>query len=160
MKPREEFTSSAGFFFVALKVYRRKLRMGSQTERILISAPNKTGEVFVREVMRMKLPFALLVNNKAERDKYKEIGAKDWILLDTIDQSTWSLPEIPVGKVFLFETSQTLCCRYIQICRTWTAKPIYVITQESRPRLIYKGLGAAYVIHTHSNEVSFLTEML
>ncbi|MDF2669314.1 MAG: hypothetical protein K0R67_1620 [Paenibacillus sp.] len=128
-------------------------------ERILVSAPNRTGELFIRELIRNNVAFAALVNNRAEMDKLKQIGVKEWVMLDTIDQTTWILPDFPVGKVFLFETSQTLCCRYIQICRTWTVKPIYVITHTNHPRLIYKGLGAAYVIHTYSSEVSFLAEL-
>lgn len=132
--------------------------MESCTERILVSAPNKTGEAFIRELIRRGIPFAALVNNRTEMDRLKEIGVRDWIVLDTVDQTTWMIPEYGIGKVFLFETSQTLCCRYIQICRTWTVKPIYVITHSNAPRLIYKGLGAAYVIHTHSYEVNFLMD--
>lgn len=134
--------------------------MESLMERILVSAPNKTGEAFIRELIRRDIPFAAMVNNRTEMDRLKEIGVKDWIELDTVDQSTWMIPEYTVGQVFLFETSQTLICRYIQICRTWTVKPIYVVTHSIHPRLIYKGLGADYVIHTNNYEVSFLMESI
>jgi len=46
----------------------------------------------------------------------------------------------------------------IEICRSWTGKPIYVITGSGNPRLIYKGLGVNYVIHSNSDDVSFLLD--
>ncbi|MFD0680560.1 MULTISPECIES: hypothetical protein [unclassified Paenibacillus] len=129
-----------------------------QQEFILVSAPNKTGEGFICQLIRQGLPFAAIANNKGEKQRLDGLGVKNIILIDTIEQAKWKIPELPIGKIFLFEQSMNLCCRYIQICRSWTVKPIYVITHTSNPRLIYKGLGATYVIHTTSEDVSFLVQ--
>lgn len=130
--------------------------MEKQEDYILVSAPNKMGEIFVRKLMAQQQAFAVIVNNKREGEEYKRIGVKHIIMVDSGDESTWQIPELPVGIVYLFESSLNLCCRYIQICRSWTSKPIYVITRSDNPRLVYKGLGASYIIHTHSSDVSFL----
>ncbi|TDF96311.1 hypothetical protein [Paenibacillus piri] len=122
----------------------------------LVSAPNKAGEAFICHLMRQGLPFAALTNNKSEKQRLERIGVSRIVIIDTASQSKWAVPQFPVGKVFLFEQSLNLCCRYIQICRSWTAKPIYVITGVSSPRLVYKGLGANYVIHSTGEDVSFL----
>ncbi|MFB6365972.1 hypothetical protein ACFCP7_18215 [Paenibacillus elgii] len=130
--------------------------MEQEQQTILVSAPNKPGEAFIRQLQFGSIPFAVIVNNKAEQARLQELGAERIVIVDTNEENTWLLPEWPVGKVFLFENSLTLCCRYIRICRSWTSEPLYVITQSNNPRLIYKGLGANYVIYTNSNEVSFL----
>ncbi|CAG7649281.1 hypothetical protein ACFQI7_26760 [Paenibacillus allorhizosphaerae] len=134
--------------------------MDSRQRFILVSAPNKAGEAFVRLLMTHRLPFAAIANNKRERARMKELGVERIILVDTTEESTWQLPDFPIGKIFLFESSFTLCCRYIRICSSWSSEPTYVITHSNHPRLIYKGLGASFVIHTNSDEVSFLLHAL
>ncbi|MCM3268907.1 hypothetical protein [Paenibacillus elgii] len=130
--------------------------MEQEQQYILVSAPNKPGEAFIRQLKFGSIPFAVIVNNKAEQTRLQELGVERMVMVDTNEENTWIVPEWPVGKVFLFENSLTLCCRYIRICRTWTSEPLYVITQSNHPRLIYKGLGANYVIYTNTGEVSFL----
>jgi hypothetical protein len=133
--------------------------MGQQ-QVILVSAPNKAGEAFIRGLMANRLPFAAIANNRAEHKRLEDLGVKSIILMDTTQENTWLVPDFPIGKVFLFETSLNLSCRYIRVCRTWTSKPIYVITRSANPRLIYKGLGASYVIYTNGDDVSFLLQSL
>ncbi|MBP1989958.1 hypothetical protein [Paenibacillus eucommiae] len=123
---------------------------------IFVSAPNKAGENFLQMLRCRGFAYAALTNNENEAKRLLESGVKHLVMVDTSEHKTWILPEFPVGSIFLFETSVTLCCRYIQICRKWTTKPIYVITHSCNPRLIYKGLGADYVIYTHSEDLSFL----
>ncbi|MDF2962395.1 MAG: hypothetical protein K0S39_4130 [Paenibacillus sp.] len=125
---------------------------------VLVSAPNKTGEGFIQQLIRQEVPFAAIANNKGEKRRLEELGVKQILMVDTTEQKKWKMPEFSVGKVFLFEQSMNLCCRYIQLCRAWTTKSIYVITHTSSPRLVYKGLGAAYVIHTTGDDVSFLIQ--
>jgi hypothetical protein len=129
-----------------------------QQEMILVSAPNKTGEGFIRQLMKQGLRVAAIANNRGEKQRLVDIGVKNILMVDTIEHSNWLIPEFSIGKVFIFELSLNLCCRYIQMCRKWTSQPIYVITHTSNPRLVYKGLGAAYVIHTTSEDVSFLIQ--
>ncbi|MDF2713415.1 MAG: hypothetical protein K0R28_340 [Paenibacillus sp.] len=134
--------------------------MEKQQEVILVSAPNKAGEAFIRQLMIHGLPFAVIANNKREKQRLEEIGVRKIIMVDTTEETRWTIPEYSTGKAFLFETSLNLSCRYIQLCKNWTSKPIYVITHSGNSRLIYKGLGANYVIHTNSDDVSFLVHSL
>lgn len=134
--------------------------MDQSREIIIVSAPNKTGEEFIIQLIQSGIPFAAIANNKAEQDRLQELGVRHLIRIDTSNEHTWILPEFHVGKVFLFESSLNLCCRYLRICRTWTSQPIYVVTHSSNPRLIYKGLGATYVLHTNNSNVSFLISSL
>lgn len=132
--------------------------MNATQEYILVSAPNKTGESFIRMLMTKDIPFAVITNSKGEQSRLARLGVEHIIFIDTNEYESWILPELPIGKVFLFESSLNLCCRFIQICRTWTSRNICVVTHNSNPRLVYKGLGADEVIHTPSHEVSFLVE--
>lgn len=125
---------------------------------ILVSAPNKTGEDFIRQLVAKKQPCAAIVNNKEEMRRLESIGVKNFVIVKTSREETWTMPDYEIGKVILFESSLNLCCRYIDMCRPWTAKPIYVITRTSKPRLVYKRLGATYVIHTHTEDISFLID--
>lgn len=131
-----------------------------QQQVVLVSAPNKAGEEFIRRLMANRMPFAAIANNRAEQKRLEDFGVNRIILLDTTQESTWLVPDFPIGKVFLFESSLNLSCRYIRVCRTWTSRPIYVITRSANPRLIYKGLGASYVIYTNGDDVSFLIDRL
>lgn len=129
-------------------------------ELLLVSAPNKMGEAFIRQLLAHQLPFAAIVNNKREEERMAELGVKHFLFVDTADPLHWEVPLFPVGKVFLFESSFNLCCRYIQMCRRWTAHPIYVMTCTNHPRLVYRGLGASYVIHSNGDEIPFLIQSL
>lgn len=131
-----------------------------EPEYILVSAPNHTGEGFIRHLIAQGFPVAAIVNNSEEKRRMELLGVKRILMVDTKDINTWTVPDFSVGKVFLFERSFTLCCRYIQLCRKWTSKPIYVITHTNNPRMIYKAVGANYIIYTTSSEVSFLGRML
>ncbi|MEK8132846.1 hypothetical protein WMW72_33695 [Paenibacillus filicis] len=130
--------------------------MVHQREWILVSAPNKAGELFISQLLARQIPCAAIVNNRVEQERVTRIGVKISHLVDTKNEVTWIMPEFPVGQVFLFENSVTLCCRYLQICSKWTTKPITIITHSSSPRLMYRNLGARNIIHTSSQDVSFL----
>ncbi|MGF7050510.1 hypothetical protein J2T13_005059 [Paenibacillus sp. DS2015] len=134
--------------------------MKVQQDVMIVSAPNVIGEAFIRQLIRYKIPFAAITNNKIERERLKKMGVEKTLMVGTTDERTWVIPAFPVGKIILFESSLNLSCRYLRICRTWTSEPIYIITHSSNPRSIYKGLGASYVIHTRSQDASFLVSML
>lgn len=128
--------------------------------RILVTAPNKTGECFIRELIQRRLPFAAIANNGKEKQRLEELGVNTILTLDTNDEGTWIAPDFPVGKVYIFESSLNLSCRYIRICKTWTSEPIYVVIHCGHPRLIYKALGARYVIYLKNEDVSLLIQPL
>ena len=110
----------------------------------------------MKQTRLVGIPFIALTNNKLERIKLEGQGVKQIIQVDTSDPGASIIPDYPIGNVILFEESLPLSCRYLQICRRWTSRPIYVITQSVNPRLIYKGLGADYVIYSKNGDVKFL----
>ncbi|AIQ72269.1 MULTISPECIES: hypothetical protein [Paenibacillus] len=132
--------------------------MTDQNEYVLVCAPTKAGEHFIKLLKFRGIKMAGLTNNLAEKALLEELGIEQVILVDTRHQSTWFRPSFPVGRVYLFESSFPLCCRYIQMCRTWTTQPIFVITSSINPRLVYKRLGASYVIYSHSGDADFLID--
>jgi len=123
---------------------------------VLVSAPNAAGERFAKALKCRGIPFAVIVNNMAEYERVRGLGAARIIVVNTAKEGSWVIPGIEVGRVFLFEKSLNLCCRYAQICRSWTSKPICVVTGSSNPRHVYKGLGVDYVIHSNARDFAFL----
>jgi hypothetical protein len=123
---------------------------------VLVSAPNVAGERFMKLLKQKNIPYAAIVNNTAEYERIRALGAEHIIVVNTTKEDSWLIPEIGVGKVYLFEKSLNLCCRYVQICRSWTSKPIYVITGSQNPRNVYRGLGVDYVIHSGAQDYGFL----
>lgn len=132
--------------------------MDEDRELVLVSAPNLAGERFMKLLKMKRVPFAALVNNKAECERVTALGAERIIEVNTGEEMTWIVPDASIGNVYLFEKSLNLTCRYLQICRSWTSKALYVITDSHHPRLVYKGLGANYVIFSHSGDVAFLLD--
>ncbi|WP_068777022.1 hypothetical protein [Paenibacillus sp. FJAT-26967] len=133
--------------------------MEHQSELImytLVAAPCVIGENFVKLLHIYQRPFAVLVNNSVEKQRMKQLGAKHIIEVDTVHHEAWEVPELPIGDVYLFEDSLTLCCRYLQMVRSWTTGNIVVVKTNPTPRLIYKALGADHVVHTNKDQVSFL----
>ena len=128
----------------------------NEQEFNLISPATAAGERFMKTVQTRGLPFAALVNNETERARLEKSGIAHVILADTMSRNFVRPPELPFGKVFLFDRNLPLTCRYLQICRQWTSRPIYVIKTGGNPWLTYKSLGADYIIHTNGDDVSFL----
>lgn len=132
--------------------------MADQDEYVLICAPTKAGEHFIKLLKFKGYKIAGIANNEAEKSRLEELGVEVNLVVDTRHQNTWFRPSFPVGQVYLFESSVALCCRYVQMCRTWTNQSIVVITSSMKPRLVYKGLGANEVIYSHSGNVSYLAD--
>lgn len=130
----------------------------NNSEFTLVAAPTKAGEQFIQLLKLKKKPFAVVTNNKHEQQQLAKHGVDHVLLMNTSDHDSCVIPEYPIGNIFLFENSLPLCCRYLQITRKWTSKNVYVITSSDNPRLIYKGLGADYVIHSRTGNVGFLLQ--
>ncbi|MDQ0914540.1 hypothetical protein [Paenibacillus sp. V4I5] len=128
----------------------------NESEFLLVVAPTKAGEQFIHHLELKGLPFVVVVNNKNEQLHLTKFDVDHFILLDTDAQETWKAPNYSISKIFLFEDSLSLCCRYLQIVRKWTSESLYVITERENARFIYKGLGADYVIYSKTGNVSFL----
>ncbi|KIL36746.1 hypothetical protein SD70_31365 [Gordoniibacillus kamchatkensis] len=128
----------------------------NSTEYSLVSAPTIAGERFIRMLKLKELPFAVITNNDAEQQKWIKLGAEHVIPIDTEELGNQSVPEYPIGNVFLFENGLSDCCRYLQMTRSWTSKSIYVITANEQSRFVFKKFGADYVIHSKSGDMPFL----
>lgn len=122
---------------------------------IIVAAGSKQGRSFIKTLKSKGLSFAIIVSSEHERKEMQGLYMEPIIQVDFAEQSP-ELPEFHVGNVYLFEESLPLCCKYIQTCRSWTCNPIYVITERSQPRLIYRGLGATHVIYSRGSDFSFL----
>ncbi|WP_068783304.1 hypothetical protein [Paenibacillus phocaensis] len=127
--------------------------MGMQ-EYALVTVPTPLAVDFVRTLKFLGIPFALMVNNDRSRREAKARGIEHVILVDTTKRKNKVVPEIPIGPVYIFEESLTLTCRYLQFCRSWTTKPVYIITQKMNPSAVYRALGANDVIYTNGKDLS------
>lgn len=123
---------------------------------ILVTATSKSGKAFMSALHAMNMPCAVLTNSKPEMLELIELGIEPIILVDTVDKFARVVPDIPIGRVFIFEESLPLTCRYLQAIQSWTNQPIYVVTDSIVARNLYKELGATYVIYSRNAEVSFL----
>ncbi|MEF2965997.1 hypothetical protein V3851_09155 [Paenibacillus sp. M1] len=127
---------------------------------ILVAAPNRAGRNFALLLVSRGRKVVVLVNNKADEQQAGKLGATGIIRVKTDEEKTWVIPEYAFKCAFIFETSLTLTCRYLQLCRRWTTGPVIVISPHRHPRMIYKGLGATYIIHSATGEVGFLANGL
>lgn len=125
---------------------------------ILVIAPNEDGRKFVSQLINNKKPFVVLTNSRTEELDYLKMGAQHVVRIDTIMTRKWIVPQVAVGRIYIFESSFNLSCRYLQICRPWTTHEIYIITRHSSPRGVYRGMGANHVIYTKNGDVGFLLE--
>lgn len=129
-----------------------------EQDYVLISASNAAGENLIRTLQYKKIPFAVMINSKLKAKPLEKIGVQHILTVNTKGHNSWTVPPFPIGPVILFEESLALTCRYIKMCRPWTGKPIYVVTDNLNPRSIYRTLGADHVIFTNSQDVSFLVK--
>jgi hypothetical protein len=122
---------------------------------ILVFSPNEIGNGFLEALSKNHFPFAAISINDEQEEQLIKGGIQDiWHINLENNQSTF--PERPIRKIFLFEDKLIDCFKLLQIIRNWTDGPIYVITETYFTSKIYKELGAKFVIHTNSKDVSFL----
>ncbi|PZD96778.1 hypothetical protein DNH61_06165 [Paenibacillus sambharensis] len=125
---------------------------------VLITHPNLLAEKFAGALRERNIPYAVLVNSGRKRKEIEWLSIPRFVELDTNKPGQLQIPDIPVGAVYIFEESLPLTCRYLQVIRHWTSKPIVVITSMVNPRSIYRVLGASHVLFTCSDDVSFLLD--
>ncbi|MFW5433786.1 hypothetical protein [Paenibacillus apiarius] len=127
------------------------------TDRMItVFAPNAMGVDFIRQLRGAGLPVAAIASNGRLAKQMEKLGVAYVCRVNTTDPKEWNVPEVPVGRLFLFEQSFALSCRLLQVCRQWSCEPITLVTKRHHPRSIYRLLGADYVIYTQSDQVSFL----
>ncbi|NBC72440.1 hypothetical protein GT003_25875 [Paenibacillus sacheonensis] len=124
---------------------------------IVAASLTKAGTQFIKQLLARGVPFAAVTNSIAERQQLSKLGVRTILLVNTIDSDIWAAPGFPVGQSFLFESSLSLCCRYVRMVRAWSGHPVSVITSRTNGRLIYKSLGADRIVHAASGSFAFLT---
>lgn len=120
---------------------------------VLVSAPNRAGELFLRRLRQRGVPHVAMVNNQSGKERLESLGISPVLVVDTRDKATWRPPDVPIGKVFLFEDSMNLSCRYIQICQTWQTGSIHAVTRSDNSRGIYRALGAKHVKYETKRDI-------
>ncbi|WP_040952512.1 hypothetical protein [Gorillibacterium massiliense] len=127
-----------------------------EKECVLVAASLPAGESLFRLLAYRKVPFAVLVNQKEQKEKLLKLGIERIVEVDTQNPASWSAPDFSICRVFLFEDSLNLTCRYLQIIKQWTDAPVYVVTGSCKPRTLYKSLGAERVVHCPNGDLSSL----
>lgn len=129
-----------------------------EEEYVFVCAPNRGGEMFVRKMEEKNQPFFVLAQNEEQHQIWRARGYDQVREINALDiKSMMELFEYPVSKVVLFEDGWYDCCSLIRTIRVISRVPIYVITSSKQPTSsLYYSLGATYVIHSHTADVSFL----
>jgi hypothetical protein len=122
---------------------------------VLVSAPTVAGEAFVRLLRFKGVGIAALSNNDAESQAMARLGVEQHYQVDTHSRKDVTPPPFAIALVCLFERSLPLTSLYIQLCRRFTPAPIVVVTQGTKPRLIYRSLGATEVLYSTSGEALY-----
>ncbi|GGG77561.1 hypothetical protein [Paenibacillus radicis (ex Gao et al. 2016)] len=128
-------------------------------ETIAVAGFNETSVNFIRQLLYRQLPFVVLTNSKLEARRVLEVADASVIKVVRVRTTgrTWTIPELPIATVYIFENSLPLSCRYLRYCRSqWAKAAICVITTNWHPKAIYKALGADQIIYTQGEEVSYL----
>lgn len=127
-----------------------------QEEYILVSAPNQAGKDFIHLLRERKIPYYAITNNNYGRKRLEAMGVNQILMVNTEDERTWSIPDIRIGNVYLFELSFNLCCRYIQICKQWNPSSIHIISKRITTRVAYRGLGVDQLTYINNNDIDIL----
>lgn len=132
-----------------------KVEQVARTGLVLVSAPTVAGEAFVRLLRFKGVGVAALSNNDAETQAMTRLGAEQHYQVDTHSRKDAAPPTFAIELVCLFERSLPLTALYIQLCRRLTAAPIVVVTHGTKPRLIYRSLGATEVLYSAGGEALY-----
>ena len=125
---------------------------------ILVYAPNQAGEQFVRTLREGNQAFGVVVNLRTEHCDFEKWELKSIVHLSGKEKILCDFPEIAIRKVYIFEQDFFQALAVLETIRKCTSEAIYVITPNHYPQMIYKALGADYVIRTVSSDLSFLVD--
>ncbi|WP_410768827.1 hypothetical protein [Fontibacillus sp. BL9] len=115
-------------------------------DMVLVFAPNQAGERFVKYLSEGGGAFTVIACDSAEQ-------------LSEKDEKTSVIPQgAEFYKAYIFEEELDQCCKVLDILTEWKCGTVYVITRKHYPQMIYRALGADYVIRTTSTDLSFLIE--
>ncbi|MNM71088.1 hypothetical protein D3C81_827420 [compost metagenome] len=125
---------------------------------VIVYAPNRAGEQFMLTLSEGGHSFAVVACNPAEQRYLGARGLTNIVRVNLKEQSLIYSSENEFSRVYIFEEELGQCCKVLETLRKWTNGIIYVITTNHYPQMMYKMLGANYVLRTTNDDVSFLIE--
>ena len=136
---------------------REGIGMVCSHSRILVYSANLAGDQFIQVLVQRKV-FAALSCSTVHKQHLYDLGVKNVVEVDIKKKCLTSFPENEFSKVYIFEDELCQCCCLIEAIRKWTIGTIFIITKQKYPQMIYKALGADFVIRTTSDDLSFLLD--
>ncbi|KJD45914.1 hypothetical protein [Paenibacillus terrae] len=130
----------------------------SRHAALLVFAPNLAGEQFLQALSEGGELFVALACNPDQQQHLYELGVENVIEFNIKEKHLKQLPTKEFSKVYIFEEQLGQCYQVLEVIRQWTCGTIYVITKNHYPQMIYKALGADFVIRTASDDLSFLLD--
>lgn len=133
----------------------------SEDDVMLVSTgQSSAGMEFVRLLLKRGMGVIVLVHNAEEEEQLTELIGKISVYRlypsGSADKTPIAL-EWVVKHAFVFERNLPECCQDIQLCHSCCPQRLYVVTSSLNPvQLVYHGLGASYVIHSRSGDISFV----
>ncbi|EIT85590.1 hypothetical protein A374_10153 [Fictibacillus macauensis ZFHKF-1] len=126
---------------------------------ILIMFPDEVSEHIVSKLTSLeKQSIMLCVPSWSEAEKLEKENYKQIYVMPTLRNT--KVPEVfhrPLSKVIIVETSFVGCCNAIEWIRAFYDLPVFVIKSDTHYlSRIYKDLGATYIIHNKTGNLSFL----
>lgn len=134
--------------------------MDANNGDILIMFPDYVPDTVISKlnVSVEKGSILLCVPNWSEAEKLKGENFKQiYVMPNLSKQKSPELFQGPLSKVIIVETSFIGCCNAIEWIRSCFDLPVFVIKSNSHYlSRIYKDLGANYIIHNQTGNLSFL----
>ncbi|WP_408894857.1 hypothetical protein [Paenibacillus taichungensis] len=136
-----------------------KARLAAMDDAMMVvsTGQGEAGKNFVNVLLQRGFAVVVLVHSEEEGEQFQSLGAVTVRYIQELAFRNQLPPEFAVKNAFVFENSLPQCCQDIELCRSLCPQQLYVVS-SNRPHveLVYKGLGATYVIHSRSGDVSFL----
>lgn len=134
--------------------------MSEDAVMLVSTGQSSAGMEFVRLLLKRGIGVIVLVHNAEEEQQLTELIGKIRVHRLYNSGSADGMPiasEWAVRHAFVFERNLPECCQDIQLCHSWCPQRLYVVTSSLNPvQLVYRGLGASYVIHSRSGDISFV----
>ncbi|MFE6073679.1 hypothetical protein ACFVQB_04275 [Paenibacillus sp. NPDC057886] len=124
---------------------------------VVSTGHGEAGKNFVNVLLKRGFAVVVLVHSEEEREQLQSLGAITVCYIQEMADRNQLPLKFVVKNAFVFENSVPQCCQDIELCHSLCPQQLYVVS-SNRPHveLVYKGLGATYVIHSRSGDVSFL----
>ncbi|WP_405156609.1 hypothetical protein [Paenibacillus sp. FSL K6-0108] len=136
-----------------------KARLAAMDEAMMVvsTGHGEAGKNFVDVLLKRGFAVVVLVHSEEEGEQFQSLGAVTVRYIQEMAFRNQLPPEFVVKHAFVFENNLPQCCQDIELCRSLCPQQLYVVSGNRAPvGLVYKGLGATYVIHSRSGDVSFL----